>query len=40
MINDELQLMKKAKANKDSENEWKTDLLFPSTTNQEFINNE
>ena len=39
-INKELNAMKSAKLAKNPENEWKSDLLFPSTTNQEYINQE
>ena len=37
-INQELNAMKSAKMMKNPDTEWKTDLLFPSTTNQEYIN--
>ena len=37
-INKELNAMKSAKLAKNPETEWKSDLLFPSTTNQEYIN--
>ena len=40
-INHELGALKAAKKKKaDSEHEWKNDMLFPSTTNQEYINGE
>ena len=40
-INVELNALKAAKQNKaDSEAGWKSDMLFPSTTNQEYINSE
>ena len=37
-INKELNALKSAKLAKNQDTEWKTDLLFPSTTNQDYIN--
>ena len=37
-VNKELNAMKSAKMMKNPDNEWKNDLLFPSTTNQDYIN--
>lgn len=37
-INQELNALRSAKMKKNPDNEWKSDLLFPSTTNQEYIN--
>ena len=40
-INKELEGLKALRKHKeDSEQAWKQDSLFPSTTNQEYINNE
>ena len=39
-VNQELTAMKSAKMAKNQDTEWKTDLLFPTTTNQDYINDE
>ena len=39
-VNKELNALKSAKLAKNQDTEWKTDSLFPSTTNQDYINSE